>query len=99
MQNCFLPLHWVKSCHQSMQSIASHVIYSRVITGSSCSIVEVRSKLAVLTKAGGCLQLRMYRVVWFYRWCEYSSNIRLLWLTLFRNMSVSLMLHTSTEPS
>ena len=37
-----------------------------------------------------CLQLRMYRVVWFYRWCEYSSNIRLLWLTLFRNMSVSL---------
>lgn len=34
------------------------------------------------------LQLRMYRVVWFYQWCEYSSNIRLLWLTLFRNMSV-----------
>lgn len=35
------------------------------------------------------LQLRMYRVVWFYQWCEYSSNIKLLWLTLFRNMSVS----------
>ena len=34
------------------------------------------------------LQLRMYRVVWFYQWCEYSSNIKLLWLTLFRNMSV-----------
>lgn len=31
----------------------------------------------------------MYRVVWFYQWCEYSSNIKLLWLTLFRNMSVS----------
>ncbi|DBA89172.1 TPA: hypothetical protein ACH3X1_016329 [Trebouxia sp. C0004] len=31
--------------------------------------------------------LRMYRVVWFYQWCEYSSNIKLLWLTLLRNMS------------
>ena len=37
----------------------------------------------------------MYRVVWFYRWCEYSSNIGLLWLTLFRNMSVSLPQPTS----
>ncbi|KAL3130260.1 hypothetical protein ABBQ38_008093 [Trebouxia sp. C0009 RCD-2024] len=35
--------------------------------------------------------LRMYRVVWFYQWCEYSSNIRLLWLTLFRNMSYALL--------
>ncbi len=40
-------------------------------------------------KVSCLLQLRMYRVVWFYQWCEYSSNIKLLWLTLFRNMSVS----------
>lgn len=39
------------------------------------------------------MQLRMYRVVWFYQWCEYSSNIKLLWLTLFRNMSVSPCCH------
>ena len=55
-------------------------------SGAGCFVTAFLS--GILTVAWCELQLRMYRVVWFYQWCEYSSNIKLLWLTLFRNMSV-----------
>ena len=40
----------------------------------------------------GCLQLRMYRVFWFYHWCEYNVSLSLLYVTLFRNLSVSYLI-------
>ncbi len=75
----------------AIESGPTNVMLGALKDVQSVTVLSVQSHVCYTAwwKVSCLLQLRMYRVVWFYQWCEYSSNIKLLWLTLFRNMSVS----------